>query len=215
MLLMPHPADVVLLPLQSGKGVLFEALDDLLARLGRDALVLFLREGQHAVRVAVDSLQRVDQVSRDLRIAAQDLGPSLPIAQLGEVVRYGTTRGAGLTLPNALEQHRSAFFRSSAVSQERAPQRLKIVRQLAQCQKHLLGLGRGLPPQLPPRKLDEKAAELRQVPHSLARFRSQRPRTRRAPLPRPGLDRDHAPDILALGQLGPARQLLDRAQFLG
>lgn len=71
-MVMPHPKDIALIRLQAGKGHGLEVLHDARFLLGRHDFVRM--PGKDPCRELPFGVQGVDQLSRQLRIAAQHLG---------------------------------------------------------------------------------------------------------------------------------------------
>jgi len=67
-MMVPHPKNISLIRLQAGKGHGLEVIHDALFLLGRHAFVRV--PGQDSGRELPFSVQGVDQLSRQLRIAA-------------------------------------------------------------------------------------------------------------------------------------------------
>jgi hypothetical protein len=103
----PHPENVVAVRLQPGKGVTFEALDDLLLHVSGNALTLLFLEGENSVCVSLVKVQRVDDSSRAAGIAAHDLRVHIPLF-FEKVVHEATPTCSASPKGNKFHDHEAA-----------------------------------------------------------------------------------------------------------
>lgn len=104
-LLVQYPRDVVLVALKTRKCVLLERIHEPLTYLRFHPLVLLRGERKYTVRVAVQTLLGVDEISRRFGVTAQNHRLRVASSRLGEVRGEHTARRSFAALRDEFYEH--------------------------------------------------------------------------------------------------------------